>query len=93
MWPAPAEKPECLPYTLPPGPYSEQKPELSYAAIIGQAILASPGHALALQDIYEYNAAVYEQDIETKALTFLEIEQCRAVPQFYPWESLPDPPQ
>ncbi|KAI9064079.1 hypothetical protein FKP32DRAFT_594974 [Trametes sanguinea] len=59
MWPAPAEKPECLPYTLPPGPYSEQKPELSYAAIIGQAILASPGHALALQDIYEYITTVY----------------------------------
>ncbi|KAL7280745.1 hypothetical protein ACG7TL_005689 [Trametes sanguinea] len=59
MRPAPAEKPECLPYTLPPGPYSEQKPELSYAAIIGQAILASPGHALALQDIYEYITTVY----------------------------------
>ncbi|KAI0766956.1 hypothetical protein BD413DRAFT_605716 [Trametes elegans] len=42
-----------------PGPYSARKPDLSYAAIIGQAILASPGHALALQDIYEYITTVY----------------------------------
>ncbi|KAI8996591.1 hypothetical protein BD414DRAFT_206523 [Trametes punicea] len=56
---APLEEDECLPFTLPPGPYSPLKPELSYAAIIGQAILASPGHALALQDIYEYITTVY----------------------------------
>ncbi|CDO73308.1 hypothetical protein BN946_scf185008.g70 [Trametes cinnabarina] len=56
---APLDEEDCLPYTLPPGPYSELKPELSYAAIIGQAILASPGHALALQDIYEYITTVY----------------------------------
>ncbi|KAI0629305.1 hypothetical protein C8Q77DRAFT_1065805 [Trametes polyzona] len=59
MRPDPPEEPECLPYTLPPGPYSHAKPELSYAAIIGQAILASPGHALALQDIYEFITTVY----------------------------------
>ncbi|KAI0366988.1 hypothetical protein BV20DRAFT_1037955 [Pilatotrama ljubarskyi] len=59
MRPAPLEEEDCLPYTLPPGPYSALKPDLSYAAIIGQAILASPGHALALQDIYEFITTVY----------------------------------
>ncbi|KAI0352385.1 hypothetical protein OH77DRAFT_803676 [Trametes cingulata] len=59
MRPAPLEEEDCLPYTLPPGPYSPIKPDLSYAAIIGQAILASPGHALALQDIYEFITTVY----------------------------------
>ncbi|KAI1796675.1 hypothetical protein LXA43DRAFT_569301 [Ganoderma leucocontextum] len=48
-----------LPFVLPPGPYSTVKPELSYAAIIGRAILASPNHALALQDIYEYITTVF----------------------------------
>ncbi|KAI0820785.1 hypothetical protein BC628DRAFT_1329446 [Trametes gibbosa] len=59
MRPDPLEEEECLPYTLPPGPYPAAKPDLSYAAIIGQAILASPGHALALQDIYEFITTVY----------------------------------
>ena len=48
-----------LPFVLPPGPYSAVKPELSYAVIIGRAILASPNHALALQDIYEYITTVF----------------------------------
>ncbi|KAI0675735.1 hypothetical protein C8Q78DRAFT_963095 [Trametes maxima] len=59
MRPAPLEEDDCLPYVLPPGPYTTVKPELSYAAIIGQAILASPRHALALQDIYEFITTVY----------------------------------
>ncbi|KAJ8490230.1 hypothetical protein ONZ51_g2443 [Trametes cubensis] len=59
MRPSPLDEEALLPYTLPPGPYSSAKPELSYAAIIGQAILASPKHALALQDIYEYITTVY----------------------------------
>ncbi|EIW58607.1 uncharacterized protein TRAVEDRAFT_148840 [Trametes versicolor FP-101664 SS1] len=59
MRPAPLEEEDCLPYTLPSGPHSTIKPDLSYAAIIGQAILASPIHALALQDIYEFITTVY----------------------------------
>ncbi|OJT11400.1 Forkhead box protein I2 [Trametes pubescens] len=59
MRPAPLEEEDCLPYTLPSGPYSAIKPDLSYAAIIGQAILSSPIHALALQDIYEFITTVY----------------------------------
>lgn len=58
MRPAPLEG-DHLPFTLPPGPYSTVKPDLSYAAIIGRAILASPNHALALQDIYEYITTVF----------------------------------
>ena len=50
---------DLLPFVLPLGPYSTTKPELSYAAIIGRAILASPTHALALQDIYEYITTVF----------------------------------
>ncbi|KAH8103979.1 hypothetical protein BXZ70DRAFT_1052099 [Cristinia sonorae] len=53
------EHPDDLPYTLPDGPYSREKPEYSYAAIIGQAILSSPEHRLALQDIYEWITTVY----------------------------------
>lgn len=48
-----------LPYQLPPGPYSHEKPEHSYAALIGQAILASSIHALRLKDIYDYISIVY----------------------------------
>lgn len=48
-----------LPYKLPPGPYSKKKPELSYAALIGQAILSSPEHRLTLQEIYDWITIVY----------------------------------
>lgn len=48
-----------LPYKLPKGPYSTEKPDFSYAALIGQAILASPHHALRLKDIYDYISIVY----------------------------------
>ncbi|THH32508.1 hypothetical protein EUX98_g1678 [Antrodiella citrinella] len=53
------DSPEDLPYTVPPGPYPREKPDASYAAIIGQAIMASPDHRLALQDIYEWITTVY----------------------------------
>ncbi|KAL4250332.1 hypothetical protein ABKN59_005919 [Abortiporus biennis] len=46
-------------FTLPPGPYSLAKPDLPYAAMIGQALLASPEHRLTLQEIYEYISTVY----------------------------------
>jgi len=48
-----------LPYTLPPGPFSMKKPDLSYAALIGQAILSSPQHRLTLQEIYDWITIVY----------------------------------
>ncbi|KII87419.1 hypothetical protein PLICRDRAFT_55379 [Plicaturopsis crispa FD-325 SS-3] len=48
-----------LPYTLPPGPYSTAKPDLSYAALVGQAILCSPQHRLTLQEIYDWITIVY----------------------------------
>ncbi|KAM6496938.1 hypothetical protein JOM56_007411 [Amanita muscaria] len=50
---------ERLPYTLPPGPYSPNKPDLSYAALVGQAILSSPDHRLTLQEIYDWITIVY----------------------------------
>ncbi|KAJ7281647.1 hypothetical protein C8J57DRAFT_1298286 [Mycena rebaudengoi] len=51
------EKP--LPYTLPPGPYSSERPHHSYAALIGQAVLSSRDHRLTLQEIYEWISTVY----------------------------------
>ncbi|KIK60461.1 hypothetical protein GYMLUDRAFT_244445 [Collybiopsis luxurians FD-317 M1] len=48
-----------LPYTLPAGPYSPNKPDLSYAALLGQAILSSPDHRLTLQEIYDWITIVY----------------------------------
>ncbi|KAH9916323.1 uncharacterized protein B0H18DRAFT_73862 [Fomitopsis serialis] len=48
-----------LPYVLPPGPYSEDKPDCAYAGLIGQAILSSPEHRLTLQDIYEWITTVH----------------------------------
>lgn len=48
-----------LPYKLPPGPYSAVKPDLSYSALIGQAILSSTDHRLTLQEIYDWITIVY----------------------------------
>ncbi|KAJ7760470.1 hypothetical protein B0H16DRAFT_574000 [Mycena metata] len=54
-----ADEPRPPPYTLPPGPYSDQRPHHSYAALIGQAILSSQDHRLTLQEIYEWIVTVY----------------------------------
>ncbi|TFK40008.1 hypothetical protein BDQ12DRAFT_712067 [Crucibulum laeve] len=60
MGPLPTEDDyESLPYTLPPGPYSPNKPDLSYAALVGRAILSSPEHRLTLQEIYDWITIVY----------------------------------
>ncbi|KAF9485486.1 hypothetical protein BDN70DRAFT_795750 [Pholiota conissans] len=60
MGPAPEENEyDNLPYTLPPGPYSPNKPDLSYAALVGRAILSSPEHRLTLQEIYDWITIVY----------------------------------
>jgi hypothetical protein len=60
MGPEPTEDEyEDLPFKLPPGPYSHSKPDLPYAALIGQAILASPEHRLTLQEIYDFITVVY----------------------------------
>lgn len=56
--PAPFEE-EDLPFTLPRGPYSTSKPPYSYAALIGQAILASHKRKLSLNQIYTYISTVY----------------------------------
>ena len=48
-----------LPFTLPPGPYSPNKPNASYAALVGQAILSSPERRLTLQEIYDWITIVY----------------------------------
>ncbi|KAJ7155503.1 hypothetical protein C8R43DRAFT_1126152 [Mycena crocata] len=53
------DDPKAPPYKLPPGPYSDQRPHHSYAALIGQAILSSQDHRLTLQEIYEWIAIVY----------------------------------
>jgi hypothetical protein len=60
MGPPPSESEyDELPYVLPPGPYSSKKPDLSYAALVGRAILSSPKHALTLQEIYDWITIVY----------------------------------
>ena len=60
MGPLPQEEEyDNLPYTLPPGPYSPRKPDLSYAALVGRAILSSPEHRLTLQEIYDWITIVY----------------------------------
>ncbi|KAF8202541.1 hypothetical protein BJ912DRAFT_945100 [Pholiota molesta] len=60
MGPAPEENEyDNLPYKLPPGPYSSNKPDLSYAALVGRAILSSPEHRLTLQEIYDWITIVY----------------------------------
>ncbi|KAF9517841.1 hypothetical protein BS47DRAFT_1290416, partial [Hydnum rufescens UP504] len=50
---------EELPFKLPPGPRSTDKPSWSYAALIGQAILASPQKKLSLNQIYIYISLAY----------------------------------
>lgn len=60
MGPLPSESDyDELPYTLPPGPYTSRKPDVSYAALVGRAILSSPKHALTLQEIYDYITIVH----------------------------------
>ncbi|KAF9462868.1 hypothetical protein BDZ94DRAFT_1298182 [Collybia nuda] len=60
MGPLPDEEEyDTLPYTLPPGPYSPNKPDLSYAALVGRAILSSPDHRLTLQEIYDWITIVF----------------------------------
>ena len=60
MGPLPKEEEyDDLPYTLPPGPYSPRKPDLSYAALVGRAILSSSEHRLTLQEIYDWITIVY----------------------------------
>ncbi|KAJ3515532.1 hypothetical protein NLJ89_g1702 [Agrocybe chaxingu] len=60
MGPEPEENEyDNLPYKLPPGPYSPNKPDLSYAALVGRAILSSPEHRLTLQEIYDWITIVY----------------------------------
>ncbi|KAI0034452.1 hypothetical protein K488DRAFT_83966 [Vararia minispora EC-137] len=60
MGPEPEEEEyDSLPFKLPPGPYSLRKPDAPYAALIGQAILASPQHRLTLQEIYDYITIVW----------------------------------
>jgi hypothetical protein len=46
-------------FTLPPGPYSQEKPKWSYAALIGQALNAAKRGRACLDHIYHYISIVY----------------------------------
>lgn len=50
---------EYVPENIPPGPRSSEKPPCSYAALIGQAILASSRKRLALSQIYSWISTAY----------------------------------
>lgn len=54
-----AKSKEYVPENVPPGPRSSEKPPWSYAALIGQAILASARKRLALSQIYAWISAAY----------------------------------
>jgi len=46
-------------FNLPPGPYSQEKPKWSYAALIGQALNAAQRKRACLDHIYLYISTVY----------------------------------
>ncbi|KAI5453620.1 hypothetical protein NCC49_005443 [Naganishia albida] len=56
---AAAKNKEYVPENIPPGPRSSEKPPCSYAALIGQAILASSRKRLALSQIYSWISTAY----------------------------------
>jgi hypothetical protein len=56
---AAAKNKEYVPENIPPGPRSNEKPPCSYAALIGQAILASSRKRLALSQIYSWISTAY----------------------------------
>lgn len=56
---AAAKNKEYVPENVPPGPRSNEKPPCSYAALIGQAILASSRKRLALSQIYSWISTAY----------------------------------
>ncbi|KAJ9091035.1 hypothetical protein QFC19_009272 [Naganishia cerealis] len=56
---AAAKSKEYVPENIPPGPRSSEKPPWSYAALIGQAILASTRKRLALSQIYAWISTAY----------------------------------
>ena len=81
-----------LPYILPPEPYSTEKPDLSYAALIGRAILASPNRALRLKDIYDYISIVfpyYKRDGNSHSQKWMNAirQNLTNTPQFHKRES------
>ena len=56
---AAAKNKEYVPENIPAGPRSNEKPPWSYAALIGQAILASSRKRLALSQIYSWISTAY----------------------------------
>lgn len=56
---AAAKNKEYVPENIPIGPRSNEKPPWSYAALIGQAILASSRKRLALSQIYSWISTAY----------------------------------